>query len=85
VKSPLTSAFGALLRAALSYPEAWEDHPWGETVVKVRKRIFVFLWRGDGALRVTCKLAQTSEAALSILFYRAIAPKKLVQRLAQPR
>jgi predicted DNA-binding protein (MmcQ/YjbR family) len=122
VKSPLTSAFGALLGAALSYPGAWEDHPWGETVVKVGKRIFVFLSRGDGALRVTCKLAHTSEAALSMLSfaeptgyglgrsgwvtatfrerdqvpvqmlrewmdesYRAIAPKKLVQRLGQPR
>ena len=26
-----------LLKLALSYPEAWEDHPWDETVVKVRK------------------------------------------------
>jgi len=32
------------LRAfALTLPEAWEDHPWGETVIKVRKKVFVFL------------------------------------------
>jgi predicted DNA-binding protein (MmcQ/YjbR family) len=31
-----------LLAYALSLPEAAEDHPWGETVVKVRSRIFVF-------------------------------------------
>lgn len=32
-----------LLRFALDLPEAWEDHPWGETVAKVRKRVFVFM------------------------------------------
>lgn len=32
----------ALRRYALTLPEAHEDHPWGESVVKVRKKIFVF-------------------------------------------
>ncbi|MFG0320223.1 MAG: MmcQ/YjbR family DNA-binding protein [Planctomycetota bacterium JB042] len=32
----------ALIRHALTYPEAWLDHPWGEHVVKVRKKVFVF-------------------------------------------
>ncbi|WP_248959785.1 MmcQ/YjbR family DNA-binding protein [Sphaerisporangium perillae] len=32
------------LRAfALGLPEAYEDFPWGETVVKVSKKVFVFL------------------------------------------
>lgn len=34
--------FTVLRRYALSLPEAWEDHPWGENVCKVRKKVFVF-------------------------------------------
>lgn len=43
---------------ALSLPEAWEDHPWGESVIKVRKKIFIFLGGSDdpGHLRLSMKL-----------------------------
>ena len=51
-----------LLRFALSLPEAWEDHPWGETVVKVRRKIFVFV----GAERITVKLDEAHAHALSV-------------------
>jgi predicted DNA-binding protein (MmcQ/YjbR family) len=38
----------AELRAfAMSLPEAWEDHPWGESVAKVGRKVFVFF--GDDA------------------------------------
>ena len=32
---------------ALTFPAAWEDHPWGEVVVKVNKKIFVFMGDAD--------------------------------------
>jgi len=28
---------------ALGLPETHEDHPWGETVIKVNKKVFIFL------------------------------------------
>ena len=31
-----------LLEHALGLPEAYLDHPWGEDVAKVRKRVFAF-------------------------------------------
>ncbi|MFI7439256.1 MmcQ/YjbR family DNA-binding protein [Nonomuraea indica] len=33
----------ALREFAVGLPEAHEDHPWGDTVVKVGKKVFVFL------------------------------------------
>jgi predicted DNA-binding protein (MmcQ/YjbR family) len=38
-----------LLAYALTFPEAYEDHPWGEVVVKVNKKVFLFLGVSDGS------------------------------------
>lgn len=53
---------------ALELPEAWEDHPWGETVVKVRKKIFVFLGVDDGSYPpgIGVKLRDSLEEALGL-------------------
>jgi predicted DNA-binding protein (MmcQ/YjbR family) len=52
---------------ALAFPGAWEDHPWGETVVKVDKKVFVFLG-GDARLSLSTKLPESRDAALTMPF-----------------
>ena len=55
-----------LLKLALSYPEAWEDHPWGENVVKVGKKIFVFFGVPQkGRLMVGVKLPDAAGFAIT--------------------
>lgn len=60
--SKRTSAVPQLRKRALALPGAWEDHPWGETVVKVGKKIFVFF----GETTLTLKLPESSDAALAV-------------------
>jgi predicted DNA-binding protein (MmcQ/YjbR family) len=57
--------FEALRAHALSYPEAREDHPWGEPVVKVRGKIFVFLGREEG-LTLSVKLPTSAPFAFDL-------------------
>ena len=110
-----------VLEFALGLPDAHEDHPWGETVVKVAKKVFVFLGKGAGGFGLSVKLPDSGKEALELPFtqptgyglgksgwvsasfaagelppvdlllswvdesYRAIAPKRLVARLAAGR
>jgi len=62
--------FDRLKAFGLAYPEAREDHPWGETVIKVRRKIFVFLGEDEGALHLSVKLPRSREFALEYPFTR---------------
>ena len=57
-----------LLRYALNFPEAREEFPWDERVIKVRGKIFVFLGIVEGTLRVGVKLPVSAEMALTLPF-----------------
>lgn len=53
---------------ALAYPEAWEDFPWGEVAVKVRKKAFLFLGASDDRVSFTVKLRDHHTEALEAAF-----------------
>ena len=56
---------------ALGLPEAWDDHPWGESVAKVRTKVFVFMGMSeseDGTAHFTVKLPESHDEALSLPF-----------------
>jgi predicted DNA-binding protein (MmcQ/YjbR family) len=58
--------WAALRTAALSFPGAWEDFPWGEVVVKVQKKVFVFLGTpGADRPAITVKLTVSLDHARS--------------------
>jgi predicted DNA-binding protein (MmcQ/YjbR family) len=59
-----------LLDYALGFPGAYEDHPWGETVVKVNKKIFVFLGCEDpqGGMGISAKLPTSGADAMELPF-----------------
>ncbi|MCU1455641.1 MAG: dGTPase [Acidimicrobiales bacterium] len=55
-----------LLDFALTLPGTFVDHPWGDTVVKVNKKIFVFLGSDDPQYQpgIGVKLVDSHEQAL---------------------
>ena len=67
-KAPKNRDAEALRAYALAFPEAREDFPWGERVVKVKDKVFVFLGRDEEDVGVTVKLPSSGLLALSLPF-----------------
>src|SRR5688500_9288514 len=59
---------GVLRAVALGYPGAHEEYPWGERVVKVKGKVFVFLGRDEEGLGLSVKLPQSRLMALGLPF-----------------
>jgi predicted DNA-binding protein (MmcQ/YjbR family) len=66
--SRIDTAFAALRKQALAFPETREDHPWGHTAIKVRGKAFIFMSREEGSLSLSLKLPQSREFALEYPF-----------------
>jgi len=68
----MTASLQAHVRAfAFALPEAWEDHPWGESVAKVGKKVFVFFGADeslDGTANFSAKLPTSYEEAMALPF-----------------
>ena len=64
----LKKAFDRLRAFALAYPETREDHPWGESAIKVRGKTFLFMGFGEGKLGLSVKLTHRLEFALQYPF-----------------
>jgi hypothetical protein len=60
---------GATLRKlALSYPEAYEDMPWGHHAIKVRGKSFVFLAADSETFSLSAKLPSSAGVAVQLPF-----------------
>ena len=68
----LSSAAAQLRSAALAFPEAVEEHPWGENAFKVKKKVFLFLfhgvYKGQTLLNATMKLPESHATAVLLPF-----------------
>jgi predicted DNA-binding protein (MmcQ/YjbR family) len=66
--SKIARAEAALRDAALAYPETHEDHPWGETAMKVKGKVFLFMRADESGLGLSVKLPESCVAALLLPF-----------------
>lgn len=67
----IREAYDAVRRFALGLPGVTEDFPWGERVVKVKNKIFVFLGREDDldhGIGFSVKLPQSGTSVLELPF-----------------
>jgi predicted DNA-binding protein (MmcQ/YjbR family) len=68
-KKPLGKAEAALREYALSLPGAVEEFPWGDRVMKVNKKVFVFMGQhGGGGFGIATKLPRSAAIALTLPF-----------------
>ncbi|HWM19454.1 MAG TPA: MmcQ/YjbR family DNA-binding protein [Ilumatobacteraceae bacterium] len=64
-KNTTSELMASLKSLALGLPGAWPDNPWGDSVVKVGKKIFVFLGEGTEEPGITVKVPESHDHAMS--------------------
>jgi predicted DNA-binding protein (MmcQ/YjbR family) len=66
--SKAKAARATLRKLALAYPGTKEEFPWGERVVKVGKKVFVFMGMDEGDFGMSVKLPHSGAMALMLPF-----------------
>jgi predicted DNA-binding protein (MmcQ/YjbR family) len=71
----LTGAEALLRRFALTFPEAYEDHPWDHVAIKVKGKIFLIMSGGksEDELNLSMKLPVSGSTALTLPFASPMA------------
>ena len=64
-KARSNKVIGSLESFALGFPGAWPDSPWGDPVVKVGTKIFVFLGDNADDSAITVKVPESRDHAMS--------------------
>ena len=66
--SAFAAAEAALRAHAMAKPEATEHFPWGERAIKVKGKVFLFMYADATRLSLSTKLPQSSGVALMLPF-----------------
>jgi len=64
----LAAAEAALRAHALAKPEATEHFPWGERAIKVKGKVFLFMYADPTKLSLSTKLPRSNGVALMLPF-----------------
>jgi predicted DNA-binding protein (MmcQ/YjbR family) len=66
--NPLTRAESSLRQFALTFPETYEEFPWGHRALKVKGKVFLFMALEEGVLSLSVKLPLSGAMALTLPF-----------------
>ena len=67
-RRPFAAAEAALRAHAMAKPEATEHFPWGERAIKVKGKVFLFMYCDAKRLSLSTKLPESSSMALLLPF-----------------
>ena len=70
IEKSTASLQSKIRKLALSYPDTYEDHPWGETAIKIKPtgKVFIFLGSSEEGFSFSVKLPHSRDMAVDLPF-----------------